>query len=151
MKNGDMQHTSVPNKNLSSLWFGTSLAQFLEVELTDFPERRVAALRLFIVALIIALVNETQHVPPLGAIALLICLSYDAYANSGQALAFGLRQLGYIIITTGVSVFALMFAGNEAWLLLPFVVHCYCARPVSCPSDRLAYRYRPMVFRGGAI
>ena len=96
MKNGDMQHTSVPNKNLSSLWFGTSLAQFLEVELTDFPGRRVAALRLFIVALIIALVNETLHVPPLGAIALLICLSYDAYANSGQALAFGLRQLGIL-------------------------------------------------------
>jgi len=119
MKNGDMQPISVPNKNLSSLWFGTSLAQFLEVELRDFPGRRVAALRLFIVALIIALVNETLHVPPLGAIALLICLSYDAYANSGQALAFGLRQLGYIIVTTLVSVFALMFAGNEAWLLLP--------------------------------
>ena len=119
MKNGDMQHTSVPNKNLSSLWFGTGLAQFLEVEFREFPGRRVAALRLFIVTMIIALVNETLHVPPLGAIALLICLSYDAYANSGQALAFGLRQLGYIIVTTGVSVFALMFAGNEAWLLLP--------------------------------
>jgi len=55
----------------------------------------------------------------LGAIAVLICLSYDAYANAGQSLAFGLRQLGYIILTTLVSVFTLMFAGNDAWLLLP--------------------------------
>ena len=119
MNNGDTQHTSVLHKKQSRLWFGTSLTQFLKVELRDFPERRVAAFRLFIVALTIVIVNETLHVPPLGAIALLICLSYDAYANSGQALAFGLRQFGYIIVTTLVSVFALMFAGNEPWLLLP--------------------------------
>jgi len=119
MNKGDTQHTSILNKKQSRLWFGTSLTQFLKTELRDFPERRVAAFRLFIVTMIIALVNETLHVPPLGAIALLICLSYDAYANSGKALAFGLRQLGYIIITTLVSVLALMFAGNEAWLLLP--------------------------------
>ena len=56
--------------------------------------------------------------PPLGAIALLVCLSYDAYANAGQSLMFGLRQLGYLIVTTMVSVFTLMFAGNDAWALL---------------------------------
>ena len=119
MNKSDTQHTLVMHKKQSHLWFGTSLTQFLKTELRDFPERRVAALRLFIVTMIIAIVNETLHVPPLGAIALLICLSYDAYANSGQALEFGLRQFGYIIVTTLVSVFALMFAGNEPWLLLP--------------------------------
>jgi uncharacterized membrane protein YccC len=119
MNNGDTEHTWVLHKRRSKLWFGTSLAQFLKAELADFPGRRVAAFRLFIVSLIIVLVSQTLHVPPLAAIALLISLSYDAYANSGQALAFGLRQLGYIIITTLVSVFALMFAGNDAWLLLP--------------------------------
>src|SRR5664279_5327437 len=113
MNKSDTQHILVLHKKQSRLWFGTSLTQFLKTELQDFPERRVAALRLFIVTMIIAIVNETLHVPPLGAIALLICLSYDAYANSGQALAFGLRQFGYIIVTTLVSVFALMFAGNE--------------------------------------
>ena len=118
MNKSDTQNTLGQHKSQSRLWFGTSLTQFLKTELKDFPERRVAALRLFIVTMIIAIVNETLHVPPLGAIALLICLSYDAYANSGQALAFGLRQFGYIIITTLISVFALMFAGNEPWLLL---------------------------------
>ncbi len=119
MNTGDTQHTADLHKKRSKLWFGTSLAQFLTTELRDFPGRRVAALRLFIVALIIALTSQTLHIPPLGAIAVLICLSYDAYANAGQSLAFGLRQLGYIILTTLVSVFTLMFAGNEAWLLLP--------------------------------
>jgi multidrug resistance protein MdtO len=119
MNHGDMQHASALNKKRSRLWFGTGLTLFLKAELRDFPGRRVAAFRLFIVALTIALVSQTLHVPPLGAIALLICLSYDAYANAGQSLAFGMRQLGYIIVTTGVSVLALMFAGNDAWLLLP--------------------------------
>ncbi|MGZ5030355.1 MAG: FUSC family protein [Methylobacter sp.] len=139
MNNGDTQHTSVPHKRRSRLWFGTSLAQFLKVELKDSPGRRVAAFRLFIVALIIALVSQTLHVPPLGAIALLICLSYDAYANSGQALAFGMRQLGYIIVTTLVSVFTLMFAGNDAWLLLPLsliimAVALFHARLIAWPT-----------------
>jgi len=119
MSNGGPQPTSVPNERRGGLWFGTSLTQFLITELRDFPGRRVAALRLFIVSLIIALVSQTLHVPPLGAIALLICLSYDAYANAGQSLAFGMRQLGYISVTTLISVVTLMFAGNDAWLLLP--------------------------------
>ena len=102
----------------SRFWFGTSLRQFLKAELKGFPERRVAALRLFVVALAIVLISQSLHVPPLGAIALLVCLSYDAYANAGQSLLFGLRQLGYLIITTLISVFTLMFAGNDAWLLL---------------------------------
>jgi len=38
----------------------------LRAELKDFPGRRVAATRLFIVAMIIALVSQTLHVPPLG-------------------------------------------------------------------------------------
>ena len=139
MNNGDTPQTSDINKNQSSLWFGTSLIQFLKAELRDFPERRVAAFRLFIVALTIALVNETLHVPPLGAIALLICLSYDAYANAGQSLAFGIRQLGYLIVTTLVSVFALMFAGNDAWLLLPLsfiilAVALFHARLIAWPT-----------------
>jgi multidrug resistance protein MdtO len=139
MNNGDTQHTSVQRKRRSRLWFGTSLAQFLKVELKDSPERRVAAFRLFIVALIIVLVSQTLHVPPLGAIALLICLSYDAYANAGQSLAFGLRQLGYIIVTTLVSVFTLMLAGNDAWLLLPLsfiimAVALFHARLIAWPT-----------------
>ncbi len=139
MNNGDTPQTSDINKNQSSLWFGTSLIQFLKAELRDFPKRRVAAFRLFIVALTIALVNETLHVPPLGAIALLICLSYDAYANAGQSLAFGIRQLGYLIVTTLVSVFALMFAGNDAWLLLPLsfiilAVALFHARLIAWPT-----------------
>jgi len=119
MNNSDTQHARGRKPRRGGLWFGTGLVQFLIAEFRDFPERRVAALRLFIVSLTIALVSQTLHVPPLGAIALLICLSYDAYANAGQSLAFGIRQLGYIIVTTAVSVFTLMFAGNDAWLLLP--------------------------------
>ena len=106
------------HQNHSRFWFGTGLTQFLKAELKDFPERRIAAARLFAVSLISALVSQTLHVPPFGAIALLICLSYDAYANAGQSLVFGLRQLGYLIVTTMVSVLTLMFAGNDAWLLL---------------------------------
>jgi hypothetical protein len=117
MKNGDSPRAST-HSSQSRFWFGTGLTQFLKTELRDFPERRVAALRLFSVALCIALVSQTLHVPPLGAIALLVCLSYDAYANAGQSLMFGLRQLGYLIVTTMLSVFTLMFAGNDAWLLL---------------------------------
>ncbi len=49
MNNGDTQHTSVLNKSRSRLWFGTGLTQFLKTELRDFPGRRVAAFRLFIV------------------------------------------------------------------------------------------------------
>lgn len=119
MNSGDTQDASFPDESRSRLWFGTGLIQFLTAELKDFPGRRVAAFRLFIVSLTIALVSQALHVPPLGAIALLICLSYDAYANAGQSLLFGIRQLGYIIVTTLLSVLTLMLAGDEAWLLLP--------------------------------
>ncbi|MFA5983459.1 MAG: FUSC family protein [Methylococcaceae bacterium] len=119
MNNSDTQHALAQHKRQSHLWFGTSLSQFLKTELQGFPGRRVAALRLFAATLLIAILIETLHVPPLGAIAILICLSYDAYANSGQALEFGLRQFGYITVTTLVSILTLMFAGNEPWLLLP--------------------------------
>ncbi|MGD0961270.1 MAG: FUSC family protein [Methylomonas sp.] len=118
MIHGDSGRTPAARLSHGGFWFGASLTQFLKAELRDFPERRVAALRLFIVALSIAMVSQTLHVPPLGAIALLVCLSYDAYANAGQSLMFGLRQLGYLIVTTMVSVFTLMFAGNDAWMLL---------------------------------
>jgi multidrug resistance protein MdtO len=119
MNNGDTQDASFLDNSRSRLWFGTGLIQFLTAELKDFPGRRVAAFRLFIVSLTIALVSQALHVPPLGAIALLICLSYDAYANAGQSLLFGIRQLSYIIVTTLLSVLTLMLVGNEVWLLLP--------------------------------
>jgi uncharacterized membrane protein YgaE (UPF0421/DUF939 family) len=108
----------------TTLWFGGSLSQFLREELKDFPQRRVAALRLFVVTLCIVTVSQSLHVPPLGAIALLICLSYDAYANAGQSLLFGIRQFGYILVTTLISVLTLMLAGNEPWLLfcLSFII-----------------------------
>ena len=118
MKHDNTRYTLTPDPNNGRFWFGSNLTQFLKTELRDFPERRVAAFRLFIVALAITLVSQTLHVPPFGAIALLVCLSYDAYANAGQSLLFGLRQLGYLIVTTLISVFTLMFAGNDAWLLL---------------------------------
>jgi uncharacterized membrane protein YccC len=116
MKNSHREHSSLLHPN--RLWFGTSLTHFLVAELKDFPQRRVAALRLFLVAFSITLVSQSLHVPPFGAIALLVCLSYDAYANTGQSLLFGIRQLGYLIVTTLISIFTLMFAGNDAWLLL---------------------------------
>ncbi|MDT4328290.1 MULTISPECIES: FUSC family protein [unclassified Methylomonas] len=99
-------------------WFGTGLAEFLAAELKDSPERRIAAARLFAVSLIIATVSQSLHVPPLGALSLLVCLSYDAYANAGQSLAFGLRQLFYLFVTVLISVLALMLAGNDPWLML---------------------------------
>lgn len=102
----------------SRFWFGTGLAQFLSAELKDFPGRRVAAARLFAVSLIIALASQTLHVPPLGALSILVCLSYDAYANAGQSLAFGLRQLYYLFVTVLIAVLALVLAGNDPWLLL---------------------------------
>ncbi len=116
MNHYNKQDTSVHGQ--SRFWFGTSLAQFLAKELQDFPGRRVAAVRLFAVTLIIALVSQTLHVPPLGALAILISLSYDAYANAGQSLAFGLRQLFYLIVTVIMSVLTLMLAGNDGWLVL---------------------------------
>lgn len=119
MNNSDARHKPALDTRRSRLWFGTSLTQFLKAELKDSPGRQVAAFRLFIVSLVIVLASQSLHLPPLGAIALLICLSYDPYANAGQSLAFGLRQLGYILFTTLISVFALVLAGNEAWLLLP--------------------------------
>lgn len=112
MSERDAQHSP------SRFWFGTGLTQFLAAELRDFPGRRVAAIRLFAVTLIIALVSQTLHVPPLGALSMLVSLSYDAYANAGQSLAFGLRQLFFLFITVLVSVLALMVAGNDAWLML---------------------------------
>ncbi|ASF45724.1 FUSC family protein [Methylovulum psychrotolerans] len=152
MSNGGPQPASVPNERRGGLWFGTSLTQFLIAELRDFPGRRVAALRLFIVSLIIALVSQTLHVPPLGAIALLICLSYDAYANAGQSLAFGMRQLGYISVTTLISVVTLMFAGNDAWLLLPLsfiilAVALFHARLIAWPTG-IALWYSVAVLYG---
>ena len=118
MNNGEPSQAEISRHSLARLWFGTSLAQFLQAELKDFPERRVAAFRLFLVSLTIVLVSQSLHVPPFGAIALLICLSYDAYANAGQSLLFGLRQLGYLMVTTVLSILTLMVAGNEPWLLL---------------------------------
>lgn len=118
MNSGDSRDVSGSHRKHGGLWFGTSLGQFLKAELKDSPARRVAAIRLFVVTLIIALVSQTLHIPPLGAISILICLSYDAYANAGQSLAFGMRQLGYLIVTTLVSVLTLMLAGNDPWLLL---------------------------------
>jgi uncharacterized membrane protein YccC len=116
MSESDERHS--PAHGQSRFWFGTGLTQFLATELRDFPGRRVAAIRLFAVTLIIALVSQTLHVPPLGALSILVSLSYDAYANAGQSLAFGLRQLFYLFITVLVSVVALMVAGNDAWLML---------------------------------
>lgn len=116
MSHHNKQNTSIHGQ--SRFWFGTGLAQFLAKELQDFPGRRVAAVRLFAVTLIIALVSQTLHVPALGALAILISLSYDAYANAGQSLAFGLRQLFYLIVTVIMSVLTLMLAGNDGWLVL---------------------------------
>jgi multidrug resistance protein MdtO len=58
MNHGDTQPASAPDKNRSRLWFGTGLALVPgRLSFRDFPGRRVAAFRLFIVALTIALVN----------------------------------------------------------------------------------------------
>lgn len=139
MKNPDSRRTSAPHQSHSRFWFGTSLAAFLKAELKDFPARRIAAFRLFIVSITIVLVGQTLHVPPLGAIALLICLSYDAYANAGQSLNFGIRQLGYLLITTLVSIFTLMLTGNDPWLLLPLsfiilAIALFHARLIAWPT-----------------
>ncbi|WP_415880314.1 FUSC family protein [Methylomonas sp. TEB] len=139
MTRGDSRTGSSTQSKPNQLWFGTSLGQFLTAELKDTPARRVAALRLFVVTLTIALVSQTLHIPPLGAISILICLSYDAYANAGQSLAFGIRQLGYLIVTTLVSVLTLMLAGNDPWLLLPlsFVIlalSLFHARLIAWPT-----------------
>ncbi|MGZ5052639.1 MAG: FUSC family protein [Methylobacter sp.] len=133
----DERHSSAHGQ--SRFWFGTSLTQFLATELRDFPGRRVAAVRLFAVTLIIALVSQTLHVPPLGALSILVSLSYDAYANAGQSLAFGLRQLFFLFITVLISVLALMVAGNDGWLMLSlsFVVMAlalFHARLIAWPT-----------------
>jgi uncharacterized membrane protein YccC len=139
MTSGHGRPASSSQPKPGRLWFGTSLGQFLKAELKDSPARRVAATRLFVVTLTIALVSQTLHIPPLGAISILICLSYDAYANAGQSLAFGIRQLGYLIVTTLISVLTLMLAGNDPWLLLPlsFVIlalSLFHARLIAWPT-----------------
>lgn len=113
--------TSIPSQNTSrgTLWFGTTLGQFLKDELRDFPGRRLAALRGFIVVMTIVLVSETLHVPPLASIAIAISMGYDPYLNAGQSLILGARQFWYIIVTALLAVCALIFAGDAPWLLLP--------------------------------
>jgi len=152
MNNDDSRHRSAPRQNHGRFWFGTSLTEFLKAELKDSPPRRVAALRLFVVSLTIALASQALHVPPLGAIAVLICLSYDAYANAGQSLLFGLRQISYLIVTTMVSVLTLMLTGNDAWLLLPlsFVILAlalFHARLIAWPTG-IALWYSVAVLYG---
>ncbi|OAI19352.1 fusaric acid resistance protein [Methylomonas koyamae] len=132
-------------------WFGTGLAQFLSAELKDFPGRRVAAARLFAVTLIIALVSQTLHIPPLGALAILVCLSYDAYANAGQSLAFGLRQLYYLFVTVLIAVLILVLAGNDPWLLLSlsFVVMAlalFHARLIAWPTGIALWYSIPVLY-----
>ncbi|MEC4749437.1 FUSC family protein [Methylomicrobium sp. Wu6] len=119
MKTGDTAPVSTQSKNPGTLWFGTSLWQFLKVELSDFPGRRLAALRVFIVVLTIALVSETLHIAPLAPIAIALSMNCDPYLNAGQSLTLGVRQFGYVIVTAFVSVGALIFAGDAPWLLLP--------------------------------
>ena len=119
MNTGNTTHIPARNKQRGTLWFGTTLGLFLKAELKDFPGRRLGAIRLFIVVLTIAIVSQTLHLPPLAAIAITISLGYNPRANAGQSLAFGMRQFGYVIVTAAVSVFALVFAGDEPWLLLP--------------------------------
>ena len=128
-----------PHRQAGRLWFGLNLSQFLRAELQDFPGRRVAAFRLFCVTLTIALVSQSLHMPPLGALAILVSLSYDPYANAGQSLAFGVRQLGFLIVTTLASVFALIVSGNDAWLLLPLsflimAIALFHARLIAWPT-----------------
>ena len=152
MNNGESRQTSAPQQSHNRFWFGTSLTKFLKAELLDFPARRIAAVRLFVVSLTIAVVSQALHVPPLGAIAVLICLSYDAYANAGQSLMFGLRQISYLIITTMVSVLTLMFTGNDVWLLLPlsFVILAlalFHARLIAWPTG-IALWYSVAVLYG---
>ncbi|ATG91720.1 FUSC family protein [Methylomonas koyamae] len=135
----------------SRFWFGTGLAQFLSAELKDFPGRRVAAARLFAVTLIIALVSQTLHIPPLGALAILVCLSYDAYANAGQSLAFGLRQLYYLFVTVLIAVLILVLAGNDPWLLLSlsFVVMAlalFHARLIAWPTGIALWYSIPVLY-----
>lgn len=135
----------------SRFWFGTGLAQFLSAELKDFPGRRVAASRLFAVTLIIALVSQSLHVPPLGALSILVCLSYDAYANAGQSLAFGLRQLYYLFVTVLISVLTLVLAGNDPWLLLSlsFVIMAlalFHARLIAWPTGIALWYSIPVLY-----
>jgi multidrug resistance protein MdtO len=103
-----------------TLWFGRTLTQFLKTELQNFPGRRLGAFRLFVVVLTIAVVSQTLHMPPLAAIGITLSLGYSPYANAGESLAFGMRQLGYVIVTTSLSLFSLVLAGHEGWLLLPW-------------------------------
>lgn len=135
----------------SRFWFGTGLAEFLAAELTDFPGRRIAAARLFAVSLIIATVSQSLHVPPLGALSLLVCLSYDAYANAGQSLAFGLRQLFYLFVTVLISVLALMLAGNDPWLMLSLsfaimALALFHARLIAWPTGIALWYSIPVIY-----
>lgn len=139
----------------SRFWFGTGLAQFLSAELKDFPGRRIAAARLFAVTLIIALASQTLHIPPLGALSILVCLSYDAYANAGQSLAFGLRQLYYLFVTVLIAVLTLVLAGNDPWLLLSlsFVVMAlalFHARLIAWPTGIALWYSIPVLYSPAA-
>jgi multidrug resistance protein MdtO len=152
MSEADVRHNPAPGQ--SRFWFGTGLTQFLAAELRDFPGRRVAAVRLFAVTLIIVLVSQTLHVPPLGALAILVSLSYDAYANAGQSLAFGLRQLFYLFITVLVSVLAVMLAGNDGWLMLSlsFVIMAlalFHARLIAWPTGIALWYAIPVLYSPG--
>lgn len=119
MSTDDTAQIFTRDKSRGTLWFGTSLGQFLRDELRDFPGRRLAALRVFIVVLIIVLVSETLRIPPLAALAIALSMNYSPYLNAGQSLSLGMRQFGYTIVTALVSVCALIFAGDAPWLLLP--------------------------------
>ena len=139
MNSGNTTQSSAQGQERSTLWFGASLGQFLQAELKDFPGRRLAALKLFIVVLTIAMVSQSLHMPPLAAIAITLSIGYSPYANAGESLAFGLRQFGYVIVTVVVAVLALVFASNNPWLLLPLslaiiMLSLFHARLIAWPT-----------------
>jgi len=105
----------------SRRWFGTTLWRFLREELEDSPGRRLAALRLFIGALAIAILSQTLLKPPhVAAVAVTIGLGLNPRANTGQSLEMGARMFGYLAVMAALSVVSLALAGNDPWLLLPW-------------------------------
>jgi len=96
------------------------LLPFLKTELRDLPGRRLGAFRLFIIALIIALVGETLRPPHLTPVAITIALGLSPYANAGQALALGGRMFGFLTATSLVCLLTLALWGNQPWFLMPW-------------------------------
>lgn len=130
-------------------WFYDTLLPFLRKELKDSPTRRLGAIRLFIIAMGIALFSLTLRPPHLASVAITIALGLSPYANAGQAIILTGRMFAALALTSLVGVLSLALWGDQPWFLMPWsmlviTLGLFHSRVTGLPSQIIATWY-PMV------